>query len=595
VSGRRTPPPRSRPRSVTAGVVAVALFVAACGATVTPSPTPRPIVTATPATPAPSSPPFRAAAYPNAADAPCRQAKPPDAAHGVYTGNLKRITAKDPTTVVFSLCAPDVAFLSKIAAPAFAINDSGWLETHVDRAAGTDQPIVSAVNGTGPYRLERWDRGSEISLARNDAYWGEPPKNERVIVRWDARSAQRASELQGATVDGIDLIAPADVTAIGDDVGLQLLPRPGLETFYVGLSGAGPLGDERVRRALAMGIDRERLTESFFPPGSVVASQYTPCAIPNGCAGSPWYEFDPLQAKELLAASGMGDGFDTTIHYPDAPTAAVPDPAGIAAALQAQLLDNIGVRSTLVAEPAATYQADLDAGKLDGIHLSSGGGSYPDASAYLDPAFGPGASKAFGKPFADIGRALASGRATTNPAARAAAYKKANDLILAHAPMIPIAAAASSAGFRADVDGASVSPLRLERFADMTPADRRQLVWVAASEPPGLYCADETDPVAGLVCAQLSDGLYRFDPSGAAPIPALASSCTPNAAATVWTCNLRTGIRFHDGAMLDAGDVVTSFAAQWDADHPLHAGHDGTFAPFVASFGGFLHPPAAPP
>ena len=450
------------------------------------------------------------------------------------------------------------------------------------------------MNGTGPYRLERWDRGSEISLARNDTYWGEPAKNERVIVRWDERSAQRASELQGATVDGIDDIAPADVAAIGDDVGLKLLPRPGLETFYVGLSGTGPFGDERVRRALAMGIDREKLTESFFPPGSVVASQYTPCAIPNGCAGDPWYEFDPTQAKELLAASGLQDGFDTTIHYPDAPTAGIPDPAGIAAALQAQLLDNLGVRTTLVAEPAATYLADLDAGKLDGIHLSSGGAAYPDVSAYLDPRFGPGASKALGKPFADIGKALASGRATTNAAQRTAAYKKANDLIRAHAPMIPIAAAASSAGFRADVDGAGVSPLRLERFADMVPGDRRQLVWVTASRAarPVLRGRDGPGRRAGLRTAHRWAVPVRRR-AGAAPIPALASSCTPNAAATVWTCNLRTGVRFHDGATLDAGDVVTSFAAQWDADHPLHAGHDGTFAQFGASFGGFLHAPAA--
>jgi len=33
-------------------------------------------------------------------------------------------------------------------------------------------PIVTKVNGTGPYRLEEWRQGSEISLARNDAYWG---------------------------------------------------------------------------------------------------------------------------------------------------------------------------------------------------------------------------------------------------------------------------------------------------------------------------------------------------------------------------------------------------------------------------------------
>ena len=169
-------------------MVAIALFAAACGATVPPSPTPRPIVTATPATPAPTSPPFRAQAYPVAGDAPCGQTKPPDATHAAYTGDLKRISAKDPSTVVFSLCGPDVAFLSKIAAPAFAINDAGWLEAHIGPAGGSDQPIVSAVNGTGPYRLERWDRGSEISLARNDTYWGEPAKNERVIVRWDERS-----------------------------------------------------------------------------------------------------------------------------------------------------------------------------------------------------------------------------------------------------------------------------------------------------------------------------------------------------------------------------------------------------------------------
>ena len=161
--------------------------------------------------------------------------------------------------------------------------------------------------------------------------------------------------------------------------------------------------------------------------------------------------------------------------------------------------------------------------------------------------------------------------------------------------MIPIAVGGSAAAYRADVEGAGASPLRLERFADMMPGDRRQLVWLATSEPPGLYCADETDPVAGLVCAQVADGLYAFDPAGASPVPALARSCTPNPAATVWTCTLRTGVRFHDGAAFDADDVVESFAVQWDADHPLHAGRNGAFAQFVASFGGFLDPPAATP
>ena len=128
----------------------------------------------------------------------------------------------------------------------------------------------------------------------------------------------------------------------------------------------------------------------------------------------------------------------------------------------------------------------------------------------------------------------------------------------------------------------------------MTPGDRRQLVWLSTAEPAGLYCADETDPVSDLVCAQLSESLYGYDPTSAATIPSLAKVCDPDADLTVWTCTLRSGVTFHDGSLLDANDVVLSFAVQWDAEHKLHRGHDGTFATFAARFGGFLNAPAPP-
>ena len=74
-------------------------------------------------------------------------------------------------------------------------------------------------------------------------------------------------------------------------------------------------------------------------------------------------------------------------------------------------------------------------------------------------------------------------------------------------------------------------------------------------------------------------------------IPALATSCDANADLTVWTCTLREGVTFHNGATLDANDVVLSYAAQWDMEHPLHVGRDGNFAYFSALFGGFLNEP----
>jgi ABC-type transport system substrate-binding protein len=588
----------SRPGTRTSGAlarsIAVALCVAACGTTVQPSTSVLPTRSAPTATPAITDTPFAATAYPTAGDAPCDQAEAPDAGHAAYTGNLKRISAPDAATVTFELCRPDVAFLAKIAAPAFAINDTAWLEANIGAAAAGEQTIVSALNGTGPYRSEGWHRGSEISLARNDAYWGTPARNERLIVRWLDPAAARFVELQNATVDGIDDVDPPALSAIEDDVSLQTAPREGLNVAYLGLNATfAPLDIELVRRAIALGIDRQRLVATFFPPGSAVATHYTPCAIPHGCAGNPWYEFDPLQAKDLLATAGYKDGFDTSIRYSATPTPEVPDPAGVAGELKAQLLTNLGIRAELVVAPDDTYLPDVEAGKLDGITLLAQGVSYPDVSAYLDPRFAAGGTNAFGKPIPEVGKALADGRSTIDPDDREAAYTKANDAIRAHVPMIPIARVGSTAAFRADVDGAVASPLRLERFAAMVPGDRRQLVWLMGAEPPGLYCADETASTAALACAQFAEGLYAYDPAGASTLPALATGCDPNKKLTVWTCALRSGVKFHDGATFDADDVVLSFAVQWDAEHPLHAGHEGVFTTFASWFGGFMNPPSS--
>lgn len=571
------------------------LLVAACGTTVRPSATPLPPASSAPATAVPSSAPFAPVAYPAKGDAPCAEKAAPDERHGAYRGELKRISAPEPDTVVFELCRADVAFLSKIAAPAFAINDRAWLASHIERGDATDQPIVTQANGTGPYRLERWDRGAEVSLARNDAYWGTPARNERLVVRWRDGAAQRLVELQGATVDGIDMLDAAAAASVESDVNLQPGTREGLNTFYIGFTPTfAPFADVRVRRAIALAIDRRPIVERFFPPGSTVATHYSPCTIPNGCAGPDWLEYDPLLAKELLTAAGFPNGFDTTIRYREAPRPYLPDPTGIATEVQAQLLANLGIRATLAVAPEDTFDADLEAGTLDGIHLAGQSVSYPDASGYLDPQFAS-SSKELGAPSSELAKALATGRSTANQGARLAAYAKANDAIRGDVPLIPVAHAGSAAAFRADVDGAATSPLGLERFASMESGDRRQLVWLTTAEPDGLYCADETDPVSSLVCAQLSDGLYAYENGVAVVTPALARSCNPSAELTVWTCHLRKGIRFHDGAPLEGDDVVASFAVQWDAEHPLHAGNDGHFARMGSWFGGFLNPPASAP
>ena len=161
--------------------------------------------------------------------------------------------------------------------------------------------------------------------------------------------------------------------------------------------------------------------------------------------------------------------------------------------------------------------------------------------------------------------------------------------------MIPIAHQGSATAYQADVQGAHSSPLGNEAFFGMTPGDRDPFVFMQGAEPPGLYCADESDGEALRVCEQMMEGLYAYEVAGTAAIPALAESCEPNTSLDAWTCTLRQGVTFHDGATLDANDVVLTYAVQWDADHERHIGRDNSFTYFPALFGGFLNPPVPPP
>ena len=575
--------PRSPWWSRTALVAGIAIVVAACGGTTA---TPSPASPTTEPTAAVSEAPFEAMTYPETGEAPCGTAP--------YTGNIKKISATDATTVVFDLCTPDVAFLSKIAFSAFGINDADWLREKIDPSQNENQPIVSEVNGTGPYKLVAWNRGSDVTMERFDGYWGEAAKTQTAILKWNTEAAQRLVELQAGQVDGIDNVGPTDFPTVEGDSNLKLVPRTGLNVFYIGFNNKfAPFDNEQVRQAIAMGIDRERIVNTFYPPGSEVASHFTPCDIPNACVGPDWYDFDAAAAKQMLTDAG----FDFSKTYPLSYRAAVrgylPDPPVIATEIQAQLRTNLGIDVQLDLQDDTTYLDNADEGLLEGLHLLGWGADYPDMTNFLDYHFGAGASAQFGDKFPDITAALAEGAAGTSDAAREPAYATANELVKQHVPMIPVAHGGSGLAYRADVDGAHASPLSNEKFSVMAPGDRTQLVFSQNGEPGGLYCADETDGEALRACEQMIESLYAYETAGTAAEPALAESCTPNTELTQWTCKLRAGVTFHNGATLDANDVVLTYAVQWDAAHELHKGRDGSFTYFSALFGGFLNPPPA--
>jgi peptide/nickel transport system substrate-binding protein len=503
-----------------------------------------------------------------------------------YGGLFQTIEAIDEFTVRFTMCVPDPAFPSKIAFTAFAIQPAEYLES----TGGGGSTLLERPIGTGPYKISEWRRGDELVLVRNEDYWGDKALMPTLVFRWSSEAAQRLLELQSGTVDGIDNIGPDDFAVVEADPNLQLIEREALNIFYVGMNNFhAPFDNELVRQAVAMSIDRQRIIDNFFPAGSEVASHFTPCAIPNGCAGESWYEFNPQRGRELLAEAGFPDGFRTEIAYRDVVRGYLPQPGVVAQDIQAQLKQNLNIETQIVVMESGSFLAAADAGELQGLHLLGWGADYPDMTNFLDYHFGGGASSQFGNTWPDIVDALRQGAALSEDSAREPYYTTANNLIKQHVPMVPISHGGSAVAFKAAVTGGHASPLGNEYFAVVSVPGKDTFVWMQNAEPISLYCADETDGESLRACEQVTEPLLAYEVGGVAVEPSLATACNANDDLTVWTCNLRQGVNFHDGSSLDANDVVMSMLVQWDAAHPLHIGNTGAFSYFSGLWGSFLN------
>ena len=497
-----------------------------------------------------------------------------------FNGTIQNMVALDDMTVEFNLCKPDPAFLSKVAFSAFAIQPSEWIESNGGTGELLEHPI-----GTGAYAIDSWNRGDSIVFKKNADYWGDPAKTDTLVFRWLTEGAGRLLELQSGTVDGIDNPSPDDFETIATDAALQLLERPALNVFYLGMTDTfEPWGDVRVRQAIAKGIDRQRIVDTFYPGGSEVASHFTPCAIPNGCVGDDWYDFNVEEAKALLADAGYADGFETTIYYRDVARSYLPEPGLVAQDIQAQLKENLNIDAQIEVMESGAFIAASSAGELDGLYLLGWGADFPHVTNFLDYHFGR-AQLQFGDPHPEIYELLEKGGQIADPTAAEATYVDANNAIRELVPMVPIAHGGSGVAYLADVEGAQASPLGNEYMAAIQPGDRTQFVWMQNAEPISLYCGDETDGESLRACEQVTESLYSYEINGTAVEPALATSCEPNADLTVWTCKLREGVTFHDGTAFDAQDVLASWQAGLDASSPNHVGNTGAFEYFATLWG----------
>ena len=280
-------------------------------------------------------------------------------ARAFYTGESADadsigIRALDDLTLEVTLENPSAYFINLASLPGFMA-----LPRHVIEQKGEQtwtQP--DAVVSSGPFRLLEWVPEQRMVFTPNPAYHNPAPGVDRLVVNM---IRQESTALAAYEADELDMVdAPvAELSRLRADPQLarELHSNAELSTMHLRLSvQIKPLDDVRMRQAFALAIDRETLCNKVLKGIGQPAYQFLP---PNllGHDGQLGRElaFDPARARALLAAASYKSGADVPLVYWQYDQNETYQ--ALFEALQAMILENLGVRTELAPTEAGARQA----------------------------------------------------------------------------------------------------------------------------------------------------------------------------------------------------------------------------------------------
>jgi peptide/nickel transport system substrate-binding protein len=223
---------------------------------------------------------------------------------------IERIDTPDPHTVVLHLRAPFAPVLSQV----FCNGAFGQIVPQHALAGSRDvnrDPFGSRPIGSGPYKMDFWDRGSSITLRANPQYFGGAPHISEIDVQIISNQNTQLVAVEGHQLDVATQAQPAQLAAYRKIAGTRVMLAPTYELDAVDFNTRrAPFDDVRVRRALAMALDRARIAKTALAGTATAAQTFIP---PYNWAfdpdnGAPRY--DLAGAGHVLDAAGWLAGPD---------------------------------------------------------------------------------------------------------------------------------------------------------------------------------------------------------------------------------------------------------------------------------------------
>jgi peptide/nickel transport system substrate-binding protein len=222
-------------------------------------------------------------------------------------------TASDPSTVVVKMTGPNASFpyLVSMFNPQSAI-------TPKDYAAGTT--LDGTPNGTGPFKLTKYDPNTGATFERNDAWWGgKTPLDGIEMLFFTDQASQNTAQASGAT-DAIQSFAVVGGDSLLNDPNLNVVEAQAAthREVWMGLD-EGEFTDKAVRQALALSINRKELIETLFSGKAAIGNDHVIFDI------YPFFNADAVKqreqdiegAKKLLADANIATPVKATLNAVD--------------------------------------------------------------------------------------------------------------------------------------------------------------------------------------------------------------------------------------------------------------------------------------
>ncbi|MGZ4699669.1 MAG: ABC transporter substrate-binding protein [Ilumatobacteraceae bacterium] len=343
----------------------------------------------------------------------------------IKTGN---VTASDPTTVVYKLASPNASlpYLVSIYNPQSAI-------TPKDYAAGTT--LDAQPDGTGPWKLTKYDPTTGATFERNDAWWGGKTPLDSIDWQFFTDVSSMVTAMQSGSVDAIVQFSVVGGDALLNDSNFNTIKmRTATHRQIWMICKKGQFTDKRVRQAFALSLDRQALIDTLFKGtadignDSVIAPLY-----PFFDNSVPQRTRDTAKAKQLLADAGFPNGIKATLHAVD-----LQEMPQLAELVQIQAAEggftldlNVESDSTFYSTewcPTSPCSGSAELGIVDYGHRAT-----PDV--YLLKAFKTGGdwnSSEYSSP--DLDAAILEYQASADLVKRTAACKKIETIMLEDTP-----------------------------------------------------------------------------------------------------------------------------------------------------------------